>query len=127
MSTRSRIGILYEGGTTETIYCHSNGYPEHQLPILTQHYNTLEKVENLLDLGDISLLEERIAPNPDEEHSFNHSAEGVTVAYHRDRGEPMNFATCHKSIATLKKSNRGIEWFYLFDAQKGEWMPPIQN
>ena len=40
MSTNSRIGILHEDGTTETIYCHWDGYPEHQMPILTEHYNT---------------------------------------------------------------------------------------
>ena len=47
MSTRSRIGILNPDGSTRTIYCHSDGYPEHQLPILTQHYSSIEKVEEL--------------------------------------------------------------------------------
>ena len=45
MSTNSRIGILHEDGTTETIYCHWDGYPEHQMPILTKHYDTAEKVK----------------------------------------------------------------------------------
>ena len=56
MSTNSRIGILHEDGTTETIYCHWDGYPEHHMPILTEHYNTAEKVQALLALGDISIL-----------------------------------------------------------------------
>lgn len=127
MSTRSRIGILNPDGSTRTIYCHSDGYPEHQLPILTQHYSSIEKVEELLNLGDISSLGERIAPNLEEEHTFKNRVKGVTVAYHRDRGEPMTVALRHENIHALKKSDWSIDWFYLFDAKKGEWLPPVSG
>ncbi|MBR0485224.1 MAG: hypothetical protein IJJ69_10665 [Oscillospiraceae bacterium] len=127
MSTRSRIGILNPDGSTRTIYCHSDGYPEHQLPILTQHYSSIEKVEELLNLGDISSLGERIAPNLEEEHTFKDRVKGVTVAYHRDRGEPMTAALRHENIHALKKSDWSIDWFYLFDAKKGEWLPPVSG
>ena len=127
MSTRSRIGILNPNGSTRTIYCHSDGYPEHQLPILTQHYSSIEKVEELLNLGDISSLGERIAPNLEEEHTFKDRVKGVTVAYHRDRGEPMTAALRHENIHALKKSDWSIDWFYLFDAKKGEWLPPVSG
>jgi len=127
MSTRSRIGILNPDGSTRTIYCHSDGYPEHQLPILTQHYGTIEKVEILLKLGDISVLGERIAPSPEEEHTFKDRVKDVTVAYHRDRGEQMTAALCHRSINILKASDWSIDWFYLFDAKKGEWLPPVSG
>ena len=127
MSTRSRIGILNPDGSTRTIYCHSDGYPEHQLPILTQHYSSIEKVEELLNLGDISSLGERIAPNLEEEHTFKNRVKGVTVAYHRDRGEPMTAALRHENIHALKKSGWSIDWFYLFDAKKGEWLPPVSG
>jgi len=127
MSTRSRIGILNPDGSTRTIYCHSDGYPEHQLPILTQHYSSIEKVEELLNLGDISSLGERIAPNLEEEHTFKNRVKGVTVAYHRDRGEPMTAALRHENIHALKKSDWSIDWFYLFDAKKGEWLPPVSG
>jgi len=125
MSTRSRIGILNPDGSTRTIYCHSDGYPEHQLPILTQHYSTVEKVAELLKLGDISVLGERTAPSPEEEHTFRGRVKDVTVAYHRDCGEPMTAAICHRSIDVLKASDWSIDWFYLFDAKKGTWLPPI--
>lgn len=129
MSTRSRIGILNPNGTTDTIYCHSDGYPEYQMPILTEHYNTIEKVKELLALGDLSILKERIAPNKDEPHSFAYDerAEGVTVAYHRDRGEPMQAALHHGSIGELKKADWSIEYFYLFDESNGTWLPPIKG
>ena len=127
MSTMSRIGILNPDGSTKTIYCHSDGYPEHQLPILTQHYSSIENVEELLNLGDISSLGECIAPNLEEEHTFKDRVKGVTVAYHRDRGEPMTAALRHENIHALKKSDWSIDWFYLFDAKKGEWMPPVSG
>ena len=129
MSTRSRIGILNANGSTDTVYCHSNGYPEHQMPILTAHYNTVEKVEDLLDLGDLSILKEKIAPDKGVPHGFAYDerAENVTVAYHRDRGEPLTPAQHHRSIAALKASDWSIEYFYLFDAEKEAWLPPIKG
>ena len=127
MSTNSRIGILHEDGTTETIYCHWDGYPDHQMPILTEHYNTAEKVKALLALGDISILGERLAPDADEPHSFEKPAEGVTVAYHRDRKEPPQPAVTHKSVVSLMSADWGIPYYYLFDERTGQWIPPTEG
>lgn len=127
MSTNSRVGILHQDGATETIYCHWDGYPEHQMPILTEHYNTAEKVKALLALGDISILGERLAPDADEPHSFEKPADGVTVAYHRDRKEPMQPAVTHKSVVSLMNDDWGIPYYYLFDEEKGAWLPPTED
>ena len=127
MSTNSRIGILHKDGTTETIYCHWDGYPDHQMPILTEHYSTAEKVKALLALGDISILGERIAPNADEPHSFEKPAEDVTVAYHRDRKEPIQPAVTHKSLVSLMRADRCIPYYYLFDEEKGAWLLPDEG
>ena len=129
MSTRSRIGILHADGSTDTIYCHSDGYPEHQMPILREHYNTIEKVRELLSLGDLSLLAERITPEPDEEHGFAPAdrAENVTVAYHRDRGEPLTTARHDPNIPALLFRDWDIDWFYLFDPNSENWLNPIKH
>lgn len=50
MSTRSTIGIK-ENGIIRSIYCHWDGYPENNGKILYEHYNSKEKVEELLRLG----------------------------------------------------------------------------
>ena len=120
MSTKSRIGILHEDGTTETVYCHWDGNPEHQMPILTGHYNSIEKVEELIDLGALSYLGEQIAPTED-------AAADVTIAYHRDKGEPLTESQNHGSLEALKSSDWDIDWFYLFDVKNGAWLPPIKG
>ena len=56
MSTRSNIGILNEDGTVNYIYCHFDGYLEHNGDILNEHYTTESKVRMLIGLGDLSML-----------------------------------------------------------------------
>lgn len=87
MSTRSYIGIRNPDKTTKVIYAHWDGYVEHNGRILFENYKDKEKIEALLELGDISSLAAEIAPADGVEHSFDKPAEGVVVAYHRDRGE----------------------------------------
>jgi hypothetical protein len=88
MSTRSRIGIQNQDGSVSSIYCHFDGYPEGVGATLNEHYSNRQKLNMLINLGDISILGENVSTM--DEHSFNNPKEGVTVAYHRDRGEELN-------------------------------------
>ena len=54
MSTRSRIGIELNDGSILSSYHHWDGYPSWLGRILTTHYNTKEKVAELIDGGDMS-------------------------------------------------------------------------
>ena len=56
MSTRSRVGLELADGSILSIYSHYDGYPEWAGRILCTHYNTREKVETLIDSGDVSCL-----------------------------------------------------------------------
>jgi hypothetical protein len=113
MSTKSTISIQTEKGI-KSIYCHFDGYPSHHMPILTEHYNTQEKVEALTELGDLSVLAESI--ECPKGHSFDNKIEGYCVAYGRDRGEEgtqyCNFL--HKSEIQKQEYN------YLFI--NNEWV-----
>ena len=73
MSTRSVIAIANQNNTVQAIYCHSDGYVEHNGRILQENYKNRETVEQLIELGDLSSLAETI---------------NECTAYHRDRGEP---------------------------------------
>lgn len=119
MGTRSYIGIVNEDKSIDAIYCHWDGYPSHNGEILINFYNNENAVRELIALGGLSSLEQRIAPNENEVHTFDNPIKGVTVAYHRDRGEEleiMHFTDCESMI------NEGIgyiEYFYVW--YNGAW------
>ena len=54
MSTNSRIGLRLSDGTILSAYHHWDGYPEWLGVTLREHYNTNEKVAELIDGGDMS-------------------------------------------------------------------------
>jgi len=54
MATRARIGLELKDGSILSAYHHWDGYPEWLGRILKTHYNTKEKVSELIDGGDMS-------------------------------------------------------------------------
>ena len=54
MSTRARIGILLPDDSILSVYHHFDGYPEGLGVTLKEHYNTYEKVAELIDGGNMS-------------------------------------------------------------------------
>ena len=117
MATRSRIGMEQEDGSVKSIYCHFDGYPSHNGRILNESFKDHDKVKSLIDLGDISFLREEIEPTGP--HSFNSPQKGVTVAYHRDRGEDHNL-DYHGSVSSFFASQN--ESFIYMLTQEGEWL-----
>ena len=106
MSTPSTITYVDENNNAHSIYCHFDGYPEHHMPILTEHYNTYEKVKELVDLGDMSALREKVIPNPTKEHKFgygNCAQKNVCIYYHRDRGD--DWYRCKPAIYEYNEEN----------------------
>jgi hypothetical protein len=55
MATRSRIGIQLSDESVLSCYHHWDGYPEWLGRILVTHYNTKDKVAELIDGGDMSV------------------------------------------------------------------------
>ena len=86
MSTRSMIAKDY-GDKIKAIYCHWDGYPEHNGILLDTYYDNDSIIDELIELGDISYLAKNVKPKADEAHSFENPIKDVVVAYHRDRGE----------------------------------------
>jgi len=103
MATRSRIGIQNPDGSVSSIYCHWDGYPEGVGATLKEHYSNRQKLKMLINLGDISKLEENVSTM--DEHSFNNPKPGVTVAYHRDRGEELRSARTDYSLEIFSESD----------------------
>jgi len=55
MATRSRIGLQLSDDSILSVYHHWDGYPSWLGRILETHYNTKEKVSELIDGGDMSV------------------------------------------------------------------------
>lgn len=120
MATRSRIAIEQPDGTVESIYCHWDGYPENNGQILVEHYGDHEKVQALIDLGDISSLAPNVEAAPDTGHTFNDPVDGVVVAYGRDRGETGVDKKSHASVPDF--FNGDIEEYGYMFTQEGQWL-----
>jgi hypothetical protein len=87
MSTQCGVAIKTEKGY-ETIYVHSDGYPEYMWPMLTENYNSEAWAHKLVDSGDASFIAENF--ETDLPHSFDDPRFDTCCFYHRDRGEDFH-------------------------------------
>ena len=135
MGTRSRIGVMH-GDVCKSVYCHWDGYLDHNGRILQEHYDSA-RANHLVALGDISSLGAKIG----DEHPFSKfelntdspdftklmavheqaEKEGWTTFYGRDRGEQnVEF----KSDLTFedflaRAESCGAEFYYIM--KDGVW------
>jgi len=135
MGTRSSIAVKH-GNNIKAVYCHWDGYLEHNGAILLESYDSA-KANNLVALGDISFLNRKIGEkHPFSPHSTSKSpakqvrirqaheaAElaGWTTFYGRDRGETgCEFRTFGSESEWVEHyDNVGAEYYYLMD--NGVW------
>ena len=115
MATRSTISIKNDDGSVEQIYCHWDGYLEGVGKTLALHYKDVEKVRELIGLGDVSTLGQEIG----RKHNFDHRPEGVTTFYGRDRGDRGTSATRFENWSTFMRKGDAQEYDYVYD--DGEW------
>ena len=125
MSTRSFIAITNGDINYTAVYCHNDGYPEGVGQTLQTYYNSPVAARDLVYLGDLSSVGPLSEPIPGNPHSFYEPANGVIVAYHRDRDEdwekvkPKKFEGYDRLInaATLA----GAEYLYVYDTKTLAW------
>ena len=110
MATRSRIGIIdNKTGEITSIYCHWDGYPEHNGITLITHYSDPAKIKQLMELGDLSSLGYEIGG----QHDWNETNKRECTAYGRDRGDIDTKAKKHASLYYYL--NNGEQYNYLWD------------
>jgi hypothetical protein len=114
MATRSYIGVRNLNASVDYIYCHFDGYPDHNGKILTEHYADMDKVNALMKLGDLSVLGEQIG----EKHDFNKRTRGWCLAYGRDRGE-SNVSVRTGDYKELI-NDQNVDYVYVFDGDYWE-------
>ena len=119
MATRSTIAIEAADGTIKQIYCHWDGYLDHNGEILIKHYAEPHRAAAMIELGDISSLCAEYDPGNDN-HSFNAPKAGVTIYYGRDRGEEGCEPRVFKDYADYRNRLQGEEYNYIL-RKDGQW------
>jgi hypothetical protein len=125
MATRSYIGVRNTDASVDYIYCHFDGYPDHNGAILREHYSNINRVNELLQLGDLSVLGQFIG----EKMDFDKRIQDTCLAYGRDRGE-SNVGKKNSGYDELI-TNQNVDYVYVFDGDYWEchstWNPELIN
>jgi hypothetical protein len=128
MATRSTIALEYADGTVGQVYCHWDGYLEHNGAILFKHYVDPFKTRELIDLGDISSLGTVVGekhdfsrldstiPAEEYERLYGH----MTTFYGRDRGESGTLQKSFKDFADYEQNFQHEEYAYIL-RRDGNW------
>ena len=118
MGTRSDIVVHRTDDKWARVYCHWDGYLDHNGRILFDHYGSQELAEKLVAPGDMSSLHERCdKPNG---HSYETPVDGYTVYYGRDRGETGVDAQIFDTLNDAWPSGTtGTEFTYIW--HDGQW------
>lgn len=119
MSTHCLICRKNADTSYDYIYCHWDGYYEHAGNILLKYYNTKEKVDDLIALGDLSSISKKLNPTTDS-HSFDNPEPNVCVAYGRDRHE-KDVGPHHCAAIDLNEE----EYVYLYE--NDEWYTAVTH
>ena len=109
MATRSRIGLQLSDDSIVSVYCHYDGYPAHNGRVLRTHFDTIEKVRELIDGGDMSCTRTNAGWN-------NETLPEVGPLHYSTRGEDC--PPRHDETMT-EFFNNGEEFGYIY--QNGEW------
>jgi hypothetical protein len=116
MGTRSAIGVMH-GDKVKAVYCHWDGYLDHNGRILFNHYDSA-KANYLVALGSLSSLRENIG----EKHDFDGpkgSENRWCDFYGRDRGELDSEFQVFFNDKELFETMSGCEYFYVM--RDGVW------
>jgi hypothetical protein len=130
MATRSTIALEFADNTVQQVYCHWDGYLEHNGAILQGYYMDPFKVRDLIDLGDLSSL----GPTLGEAHEFDcphaygtpeynawsEAKQQVCTFYGRDRGETGTGANKFKDVADYEANGQSEEYDYILK-RDGNW------
>ena len=125
MSTPCTITAKYEDGTYHMIYCHFDGGLSMCGEKLIHHYSTLNKIKELLALGDLSWLGNTTRHKPEFWDIWSERAEEDYAEYcctYRDRGEDSDasvYESHQEYLNEIQHHCQGVAVHYLFE--NGSW------
>ena len=129
MATRSTIALEFADGTVEQVYCHWDGYLDHNGKILQEHYSNPFKLKQLIQLGALSGLgreigEKHAFDNPGQYGSpeyikYREETEHMCLFYARDRGEALH-VNKFKDFEDYKQNAQFEEYNYILRQVNGK-------
>ena len=139
MGTRSHIGLALGPDQIVSVYCHYDGYIQHNGRKLVEHYNTKSAVEKLINGGDMSSLHTTHMWESAPLKQIIYHADGrQTTDYMRDADQNWVYSPVKSEPSPMYYSERGEdvppkmsnfddflsdkcneEWCYLFTPGEG--------
>lgn len=115
MATNSYIGKQLPDGSIKSVYCHWDGKPSHNGKILKEHYTDESKIDTLLDMGSMEVLDKEIGVKLTK----HQARDGQCIFYGRDHDKDNKGPVVYENLETWLNKRPGIEWYYLWDGN--EW------
>ena len=119
MCSSDLIGVMH-GDNCKSVYCHWDGYVDHNGRILLQHYDS-SKANHLVALGDLSSLRPDVFVAEGVEHSFEKPAEDICIFYGRDRGETGVDYKVDANFEDFLKACNDCDAEYYYIMKDGVW------
>ena len=98
-----------------SVYCHWDGYPSFNGRVLREFYDTKEKVEQLINGGNISSLHTNAGWK-------NETLPEVGPLYYTSRGESIDDNEPRVDENIVDFLNDGEEYAYIFNQRFNEWI-----
>lgn len=118
MGTRSTIALEYADDTVGQIYCHWDGYLDHNGEILNKYYKDPFKVRELLDRGDMSSLDSGISGC----NFYSNRDEKCPQRMYKDFAEYRSEAQMEEYDYILRKVDGKPVWFVRCYTTNDEWV-----
>jgi hypothetical protein len=120
MGTRSTIALEFADGTVEQVYCHWDGYLDHNGDILQHHYMDPFKVKQLLALGGFSSLSNTVAETA--ETAYTGRGEDLSIEKYKNADEYFDLCSGEEYDYILRNVNGVAVWFVRCYASNGVWV-----
>ena len=118
MGTRSTIALEYADGTVGQVYCHWDGYLDHNGMILDINYTDPFKVRELLDRGDMSTLDTSVSGCD----FYSNRGDYVPQRMYKDFSEYVRQAQFEEYDYILRQVDGEPVWFVRSYATHDDWV-----
>jgi hypothetical protein len=120
MGTRSTIALEFADGTVEQVYCHWDGYLDHNGKILQKHYSDPFKVKELVALGGFSSLCETVEETA--QGAYTQRGEEIAIEKYKDIEDYRTNVYGEEYDYILCKRNNRPQWYVRSYATNGNWV-----